>query len=122
MDDVDAIVELASYRDICAEEMQRYTTLLNLNDVGIADDPDRCRVFKYNIFRGSQYGTVPVLRVSTRFDRGRGVGLSQVLAKCFGAPVMGETAIVSSLDAQVIENEMQIALTAFRVAAREQFS
>lgn len=122
MDDVQPIVELASYREISAEEIERYEDLLSLQDLGIDDEIVRRRVFKYNVFRGSQYGTVPVLRMLTCYDRGRGVGLSQVLARCLSAPIMGETAMISPLNDQLWQNEQLIALEAFRVAAEERLS
>ena len=46
MDDEKAIVELASYREISAEEIERYEDLLNLQDLGIEDKIVRRRVFK----------------------------------------------------------------------------
>lgn len=122
MDDENAIVELASYREISAEEIERYEDLLSLQDLGVDDEIVRRRVFKYNVFRGAQYGTVPVLRQLTCYDRGRGVGLSQVLARCLRTPIMGETAMISPLNDQLWQNEQQIALEAFRVVAEERLS
>ena len=63
-----------------------------------------------------------VLRQLTCYDGGRGVGLSQVLARCLRAPIMGETAMISPLNDLLWQNEQQIALEAFRVVAEERLS
>lgn len=113
MEEDTTIVELCALRDVDAEDMTCRKGVLRFDDVGIDDDIARARIVTFNIFSGSFYGSVPILRFSTAFDRGRGVCLSQVMAgsQCF--PRMGETAIVSPITEQLLENEMDIALNAF---------
>ena len=110
------IVELSALRDVDAEDMICRAGVLNLNDLGIDDDIVRARVATFNIFCGAYYGLVPILRLLTVYDRGDGLCLSQVVAGGNCYPVMGETAIVSPLSDLLLENEKEIALSAFLLA------
>lgn len=117
MEDVTpTIVELSALREVDADRMTCRAGVLNLNDIGIEDQIARARVVTFNIFCGAYYGLVPILRLATAYDRGHGVCLSQVVAGSNCYPVMGETAIVSPLSEQLLENEKEIALNAFLLA------
>ncbi|MEM7458960.1 MAG: hypothetical protein AAF331_05820 [Pseudomonadota bacterium] len=116
MDDTPIIVELSAVRAVNADYMTRRAGVLTLNDIGIDDSIARARIVTFNVFSGDYYGSVPVLRLATAYDRGLGVCLSQVVAGNTCAARMGQTAIVSPLSEQLLENEKEIALTAFLVA------
>jgi hypothetical protein len=116
MDEAEAIVELDALRDVDAEDMTRRIGVLNLADVGIDDDITRARIVTFNVFCGSHYGSVPVLRLSTAYDRGHGLCLSQVVDGSRRFPVMGDTAWVSPMSPELLENEKEIALNAFLYA------
>ena len=116
MDETPIIVELSALRDVDIEDMTRRAGVLNFNDIGINDGIERARIVTFNVFSGDYFGSVPVLRLSTAYDRGHGVCLSQVMADNTGCARMGETAIVSPLSPQLLENEKEIALNAFLVA------
>lgn len=116
MVEAETIVELSSLRDIDVDDMTSRKGVLNLMDVGIDDDVSRARMVTYNVFCGSHYGCVPVLRLSTAYDRGFGVSLSQVMDGSRRFPVMGETAWVSPMSPELLENEKEIALNAFLYA------
>jgi len=118
MDDGAAIVELAALRDICSAEMQCLRGFLSLTDVGIDDALASSRIVRFNVFSPSHFGIVPVLRLATEDGDGSGLCLSQVVVSPRCPPVMGETAIVSPLSNQLLENEERIVKTAF-LAARE---
>lgn len=113
MDETPIIVELSSLRDVDAEDMARRAGVLSFNDIGIDDGIARARIVTFNVFTGDYFGSVPVLRFSTPFDRGNGMCLSQVMAGKICMPRMGETALVSPLTDQLLENEKEIALNAF---------
>ena len=113
MDDGAAIVELAALRDICSAEMQCLRGFLSLRDVGIDDALASSRIVRFNVFSPSHFGIVPVLRLATQDDDGSGLCLSQVVVSPRCPPVMGETAVVSPISDLLLENEKQIALTAF---------
>ena len=113
MEDAEAIVELGALRDVDADDMTARIGVLSLSDVGIDDNITRARIVTFNIFCGSHYGSVPVLRLSTAYDRGHGVCLSQVVDGSRRFPVMGATALVSPLSEKLWENEKEIALNAF---------
>lgn len=116
MDEVSATVELGILRDVRADEMARLHGLMSLRDLGIEDQITRKRIVTFNVFCGSHYGTVPILRLSTAYDRGRGICLSQAVIGKQCPPVMGETAVVSPISEVLLENEKQIALNAFLTA------
>ena len=113
MSDSAPIVELSTWRDIDAARMVDRAGVLSFTDVGIDDVIARARLVTFNVFCGSHFGNVPVLRLATAFDRGLGLCLSQVMTGSDTYPTMGKTAIVSSLCGQPLENEKEIALTAF---------
>lgn len=116
MQDPDTIVEISALRDVDADDMTGRIGVLSLIDVGIDDDISRARIVTFNVFCGSHYGIVPVLRLSTAYDRGHGICLSQVVDGARQFPVMGDTALVSPISEQLIENEKEIALNAFLYA------
>ncbi|MEM7329247.1 MAG: hypothetical protein AAF437_10935 [Pseudomonadota bacterium] len=116
MDETQIIVELSALRVVDADEITRRAGVLNFNDVGIDDGIARARIVTFNVFSGDYFGSVPVLRLATAYDRGHGVCLSQVMAGRTCAARMGETAIVSPISDQLLENEKEIALNAFLVA------
>lgn len=116
MEETEAIVELGALRDVDAEDITNRIGVLNLMDVGIDDDLTRARIVTFNVFCGSHYGCVPVLRLSTAYDRGHGLCLSQVVDGSRRFPVMGDTAWVSPMSPELLENEKEIALNAFLYA------
>ena len=116
MAETDTIVDLGGLRDFDADDMISRMGVLNLMDVEIDDEISRARMVTYNVFCGSHYGCVPVLRLSTAYDRGYGVSLSQVMDGSRRFPVMGETAWVSPMSPELLENEKEIALNAFLYA------
>ena len=118
MDDGAAIIELATLREICSAEMQCLRGFLSLRDVGIDDALANSHIVRFNVFSQSHFGIVPVLRLETDDDCGHGLCLSQVVVSPRCPPVMGETAVVSPLSDQLLENEERIVRTAF-LAAKE---
>ena len=116
VEEADAIVELGTLQDADADDMTSRIGVLSLSDVGIDDTITRARIVTFNIFCGTHYGSVPVLRLSTAYDRGHGVCLSQVVDGSRRFPVMGATALVSPLSERLWENEKEIALNAFLLA------
>ena len=114
--DPPTIVELSSLRPVDADDMTNRIGVISFSDVGIDDEIARARIVTFNVFHGTVYGSVPVLRLSTAYDRGHGVCLSQAINGSKRFPVMGETALVSPISEQLLENEMDIALNAFLVA------
>jgi hypothetical protein len=114
--DPPTLVELSTYEPVDARDMTRRIGVISLSDIGIEDEVARARIVKFNVFHGSVYGCVPVLRLATAYDRGNGLCLSQAINGSKRYPVMGETALVSPITEQLLENEMDIALNAFLVA------
>ncbi len=116
MEETPIIVELSAVRSVNAEDMTCRAGVLSLTDVGIDDGVARARIVTFNVFSGDYYGSVPVLRLATAYDRGHGLCLSQVMAGRTCAARMGETAIVSPQSELLLENEKEIALNAFILA------
>jgi hypothetical protein len=116
MDRASITVEMADYRTVCFGDFKHFKALIHFDDVGIEDRIVRTRLINYNVFAGALYGIVPILRTSTAYAAGAGMCLSQVLAGAGPAPMIGQTAILSPIDASLLENEKQIAASAFRLA------
>ena len=116
MDRASITVEMADYRTACFGDFKHLKALFHFADVGIEDRIARTRLINYNVFAGALYGIVPVLRISTAYAAGAGMCLSQVLTHTGPAPIIGQTAIVSPIDVTLLENEKQIAASAFRLA------
>lgn len=120
MDVASVTVEIADYQAACYGDYKHLKSVFHLKDVGIEERIARTRLLNFNVFAGAYYGTVPVLRIATAYDAGRGLCLSQVLSRSDVAPVIGATAIVSPIDATLLDNEKHIALNAFRLATAPQ--
>jgi len=119
MDDPSAIVELVELRETRTEEIRCLKNFLTLQDVGIDEDVAHTCIAVFNVFSGSYYGTVPVLRLSTSNEDREGLCLSQVIVSPDQPAVMGKTAVVSPISDLRLENEKQIVLSAFLTAKAE---
>ncbi|MEO1324171.1 MAG: hypothetical protein AAFV59_14310 [Pseudomonadota bacterium] len=104
---------LEFYRDRFSN-YKKYDHLLHFKDVNVDGRIAKVRLIIYAVFEGDEFGTVPVLRISTAYDQGHCTVLSQVVDDNI-RPVMGETAIVSPVGDQLLRNEEMIAMNAVRV-------
>ncbi len=109
-------VEMADYRAASFSDFKHLKALFRFADFGIEARIARTRLINYNVFAGALYGIVPILRMSTAYASGTGVCLSQVLSNDEPAPIMGKTAMVSPINATLLDTEKQIAASAFRMA------
>ena len=116
MDAASITVEMADYRSVSFGDFKHLKALFDFADFGIDRRVTRAKLINYNVFAGTLYGIVPVLRISTAYAAGEGVCLSQVVGSSDPAPIMGQTAILSSFDDTLIRNEKQIATSAFQIA------
>ena len=116
MDRASITVEMADYRSASISDFKHLKALFQFTDFGIEERIARTRLINYNVFAGALYGIVPILRMSTTYAAGAGVCLSQVLSNSGPAPIIGETAMLSPINATLLDKEKQIAASAFRMA------
>lgn len=108
-------IEILEFYNARFSDFENLRHLLHFKDVNVEGRIAKTRLIVYAVFEGDEFGTVPVLRISTAYDGGHGAVLSQVAHETI-RPVMGETAIISPVGDQLLRNEEMIAMNAVRIA------